>query len=142
MPETTTPLCQLIKPSHVKRVVQVFYSRLLQHPTLGQFFQHIENFEEHEQRIADFWWITMGGQPEPRPKIDMIGKHLPLGITENDLGIWLTIFRETVAQHIDPVAAEIWINNAEQIAQRIRQLVIQQQGPGIPISKPESDYPG
>ena len=119
----------------IARVIRAFYGRLTVHPQLGHFFEGIENFSEHEQRIIDFWFMAMGGKPEPAPtpKIDMIGKHFPLGITEEDLQIWLALFTETLAQEITDEKARYWLDKAMTIAARLKQIVIDHQAAGVQL---------
>ena len=133
MSDLTPPLCQQISYPQVKQVVHDFYQQLVEHPQLGAFFKPVEDFTAHEQRISDFWWIIMGGKPEPRPQIDMIGKHMPLGIEETDLDLWLSIFEQTLNTSLDEVTATEWMNRAEQIAQRLRQMINYGKSLGIQI---------
>ena len=128
----------MISYTDVSQVVHLFYAQLLEHPQLSHFFQNIENFSSHEQRISDFWWLVLGGRLDQKPDIDMIGKHMPLGIENKDLEIWLAIFTQTLQQSLTPAAASLWLNKVELIASRLRQIVIQQKPSGIQITETKS----
>ncbi len=121
--------------AEIKNVIHVFYEKLLQHPQLASFFQHIDDFAEHEKRIADFWWISMGGQLQQPPKINMLGKHLPLAIKQADLEIWLALFSETLEQQLAENKASYWLDKVMIIAARLQQVVINKQPIGVQIKE-------
>jgi len=121
----------------IRLVVHAFYNKLLTHSDLGHFFSHIDDFAEHEQRIVDFWWISMGGKLDEPPKIDMIGKHFPLGIKESDLQQWLALFSETLQEQLDGPQGLLWMDKVLLIAARLKQIVIDNQAMGVQISEPK-----
>ena len=121
----------------IHRVVQAFYKKVLNHPELGLFFSHIDDFAVHEQRIVDFWWISMGGKLDDPPKIDMIGKHFPLGIKETDLQQWLVLFSETLGEQLDGPKGLLWMDKVLLIAARLKQIVVDNQAVGVQISEPK-----
>jgi len=121
----------------IRTVVRAFYEKLMKHSELGAFFSHIDDFNEHEQRIVDFWWMSMGGKLEQPPKIDMIGKHFPLGIKENDLQEWLALFSQTLGENLEEAKAVIWMDKVMTIAARLKQIVINNQMMGVQIEEPK-----
>lgn len=121
--------------AEIENVIHAFYKKVIEHPQLGHFFAHIENFAEHEKRIADFWWISMGGRLEQPPKIDMIGKHFPLGIQQADLEVWLALFSETLEQQLPQSKAFFWMDKVLIIAARLKQIVIENQAMGVQIKE-------
>lgn len=118
-------------------VVSAFYKKIMKHPQLAHFFEHIENFAEHEQRIVDFWWVSMGGKLEKPPKIDMIGKHFTLGIKDEDLQVWLVLFSETLQAELSEAKGKYWMDKVLTIAARLKQIVIDHQGLGVQLGEPE-----
>lgn len=119
-------------------VINAFYGKLKNHPQLGHFFEHLGDFAEHEQRIIDFWWVSMGGELEQPPKIDMIGKHFTLGIEASDLEVWLALFSETLEEKLSGDKARYWMDKVLTIAARLKQIVIDHQGLGIQMKGPEN----
>jgi len=117
----------------IENVIHVFYEKVIHHSKLGHFFEHLDDFAEHEKRIVDFWWISMGGKLEHAPKIDMMGKHFPLGIKQDDLEIWLALFSETLEQQLEDKKALFWMHKVMTIAARLKQIVIDNQTMGIQI---------
>ncbi|VAW63185.1 hypothetical protein MNBD_GAMMA08-2646 [hydrothermal vent metagenome] len=117
----------------IENVIHVFYEKVMQHPQLGHFFARLENFAEHEKRIVDFWWISMGGKLEHPPKIDMIGKHIPLDIKQADLETWLALFSETLQQQLAEDKACYWMDKVRVIAARLKQIIIDKQPLGVQI---------
>ena len=138
MSKQASSLAEQIGQAKMRQVIHAFYSKLTHHPQLGTFFSDIDDFDTHEQRITDFWWLAMGGQLEKptEPKINMIGKHFPLGINQEDLELWLVIFSETLGENLDEQLAAQWMDKALQIGARLKQIVIDHQPPGITIGKP------
>jgi hemoglobin len=131
---TLQPLCDRIGRESVERVVHAFYERIRRDSEIGHFFAGIEDFSAHEARIVDFWWIAMGGRVENPPDIDMIGKHMPLGITEEALVTWLSLFRATLAEELDGDLAGQWYQMANAIAARLLQFVVRG---SPPVLRPE-----
>lgn len=117
-------------------VINAFYQKATQHPQIGHFFSHIEDFAEHEKRIIDFWFISMGGKLEQPPKIDMIGKHFALGIQDVDLQTWLSLFSETLGEQLSDAKARFWMDKVMTIAARMKQIIIDHQAMGVQI-KPD-----
>lgn len=136
MSNSSPPMCEQIGRDNIQRVVHRFYAKLIQHPRLGHFFQSIEDFDSHESRIADFWWLALGGQLDQPPKIDMIGKHFPLGIKDEDLEAWLVILGQTLGEELDEQQAHFWMDKALQIGARIKQIVIDHHPMGVPVQQP------
>ena len=118
-------------------VIERFYARLMEDDLLAKFFVHIEDFSTHQQRITDFWWQALGGQLEQPLRIDMIGKHITLGIQDEHLQRWLEVFRDTLASELEEPLAAQWMDRAIQVGARLKQIVIDHQSP-IPVmtSKP------
>lgn len=118
-------------------VISDFYEKVMEHPQLSHFFDHIDDFAEHEQRIVDFWWVSMGGKLDTPPKIDMVGKHFSLGIKAEDLEVWLALFSETLQEHLDGPKGKYWMDKALTIAARLKQVVIDHQGLGVQLNEPK-----
>ncbi len=133
MPQNQTPLCEIINYRQVEHVVHAFYEKLINHAELGHFFKQIDDFDKHKKRISDFWWLTMGGKLDSPPRIDMIGKHFPLGIKQENLETWLAIFSETLGEELDEEAAKVWMDKALHIGAHIKQIVIDHKPMGIQI---------
>jgi hemoglobin len=129
------PLPNHLTYAQVEEVIRAFYQRLLAHPQLGGYFAGIEDFTSHEKRIADFWWLALGGRLPQPPKIDMINKHMSLGISGDDLRIWLSILSSTLEQKLTIDQAKHWQSKAQQIGARLEHIVIQKQAGGISISE-------
>lgn len=121
----------------VHRVVQQFYLKARQHPVISHYFAGIEDFHLHEEKITAFWWIALGGKitdlPGAAPAFDMINKHLALGILEADLGIWLSLFEQTLFENIEESLASEWLTKVHEIARHLKALVIDGEAMGLQI---------
>lgn len=111
------PLCQHIDRDTVRSVVHEFYRCLRTDNTLLAYFTHIDNWQEHESHIADFWWGVMGGTVEnPRPNA-MAAGHKNLHFGPGELDRWLALFYQTLQQSLPQDAAEQWSRLAHQLGQ-------------------------
>lgn len=118
------PICELIGRERVDAVVQAFYAKLRQHPDLKHYFAHIPDFAEHEARIADFWWIAMGGKVEKRHAVDMVRRHQPLGLDEQAFAQWLAVFDETTREHLPAELADAWLRMAQAIGTNLKRILL------------------
>ncbi|MDH5392789.1 MAG: group III truncated hemoglobin [Gammaproteobacteria bacterium] len=121
----------------VHRVIQKFYLKARQHAVIAHHFEAIDDFSSHEEKITAFWWLALGGNladlPHGAAAIDMINKHMALGITENDLNIWLSLFEQTLAEEITPELASAWQTKLHGIASHVKALLIEGKPGGIQI---------
>jgi len=134
----TPLLCQQISFAQVQKVVHSFYERLQADAQLSHFFKHIADFSQHEHRISCFWWMSMGGKLHTPPSIDMINKHMPLGIGSDDLQRWLQLFETTLNEQLPPASAQAWFEKALQISQRVQAIVIDKKNRGLQISEADT----
>ncbi|MEJ2685830.1 MAG: group III truncated hemoglobin [Gammaproteobacteria bacterium] len=118
-PRRLQPLCDRIGRERVETVVARFYDRLETDPRLGRYFSAIPDLEAHRRRIADFWWIAMGGRLAAPPEVDMVGAHRPLGLSTEDFSHWLALFDETVHRFLPADLADQWLLMAKAVAQRL-----------------------
>lgn len=118
------PLCELIGRERVDAVVHAFYTKLREHADLKRYFAHIPDFAEHEARIADFWWIAMGGKVENRHAVDMVRRHHPLGLDEQAFAQWLAVFDETTHEHLPADLADAWMRMAQAIGANLKRILL------------------
>ncbi|MEJ2643771.1 MAG: group III truncated hemoglobin [Gammaproteobacteria bacterium] len=118
-PRRLLPLCDRIGRDRVEAVVARFYDRLEADPRLGGYFASIPDLAAHRHRIADFWWIAMGGRLAVPPQVDMTGAHRPLGLNSEDFIRWLVLFDETVHRYLPADLADQWLQMAQAVAQRL-----------------------
>ena len=130
------PLCEKIGRERIEQQIHRFYQKLQVDPEMKGFFEHIPDFTAHEKRISDFWWTAMGGRLDNPPQIDMVGKHMPLGIQDHHIDKWLAYFKQTLNEVMEPELADAWYLMAEGIALRLRQIVVQGEMPGVQFRRP------
>lgn len=129
------PLCEKIGRERIEQQVHAFYVKLRAHPDLGQYFDGIDDFTAHEARIADFWWQAMGGRLDSPPQVDMVGTHVRLGVSADDVTVWLSIFKETLLDTMEEELANSWYLLAEGIGMRLQQVVSGQSEFMVPRSR-------
>ena len=118
------PLCDKITREQVAHVVGTFYVKLRVDPELQHFFAHIPDFTAHQAHIADFWWIAMGGHVAGHLPFDMIGRHLPLRLSENHIFRWLELFRATLLEQLPQELAEQWFQMAQGIGKNLTRILL------------------
>ena len=123
-PRKLEPLCGKIGRDNVNLVIHKFYEKLRLHPELKTFFIHIKDFEAHETHVADFWWVAMGGRIGDHRPFDMVGRHLPLGLSEASIAQWLDLFHATLLEHLPPALAGQWFQMALGIGANMKRLVL------------------
>lgn len=125
-PRKLEPLCGKIGRDNVDLVIREFYEKLRRHPELKSFFAHIQGFEAHEAHVADFWWVAMGGRIGEHRPFNMVGRHLPLGLNENAITLWLDLFHAILLEHLPQEQAEQWFQMAQGIGANMKRLVLPQ----------------
>jgi len=118
------PLCDKIGYDRVVAVIHDFYERLRADPDLGPFFSPIPDHAAHEERVIAYWWLAMGGRMAEPPVVDMVGRHANLGMTEALLQRWLTLFGETLDDHLEPELADQWRQMAQAVGGKLRGQVM------------------
>jgi Truncated hemoglobins len=104
----------------IAAIVDDFYGRVQQHPTLSKPFSIVKDWDEHKRHLAHFWWISLGG-PTYRPdKYRVADKHVPLGITAELVDDWLALFQATLRDHLPDELVEPWLVRARSMGESIR----------------------
>lgn len=114
------PVHPSITAKQIFTLVENFYARVRDDKTLGPIFnKRLEGeWEPHLDKMKCFWRSVLlrtgeyKGQPVPI--------HLRLKEARSeDFQVWLSLFRETVAEIFEPDAAPLVIAAAERIAQSL-----------------------
>lgn len=90
------------------RVVGDFYSRVREDSMLKEPFSSVVDWEEHVRRLTHFWWIRFGGKAYLFSHYDPVSKHFYAGFNQEFLDRWLSLFRQTLENHLKPEQAELW----------------------------------
>jgi hemoglobin len=104
-----------INEEMIRTLVHAFYARVRGDELIGPVFEaRIADWAPHLERMCAFWSsvILMTGRYHGQP----MQKHLPLPIEADHFDRWLQLFRETARHVCPPIAAEHFINKAENIA--------------------------
>jgi len=104
-----------INEEMIRTLVHAFYARVRGDELIGPVFEaRIKDWTPHLERMCAFWSsvILMTGRYHGQP----MQKHLPLPIEADHFDRWLQLFRETARHVCPPIAAEHFINKAENIA--------------------------
>lgn len=113
------------------QLLKFFYADVRQHREIAPIFAaHIQDWPAHLEKIADFWSGATGGPVVYRGAMPL--KHMPLGLEERHFQAWLGLWARHCRAHLSPVEAEELIAVAENIGQRLRQIVAFGAPPGNP----------
>lgn len=87
----------------IAQVVEAFYKKATLDVLIGYHFRDIKDFNSHLPRINSFWEIQLLGKPSSSidPPLDIIRSHLPLKIKPGEVGRWIKLFKETLAENKD-----------------------------------------
>ncbi|MBV8656361.1 MAG: group III truncated hemoglobin [Burkholderiales bacterium] len=103
----------------VTQVVDDFYARVRQHPTLAGPFGRVTDWPAHLAHLTHFWWVTLGGKRYLDYRYNVPERHGAAGFTPALLDDWLTLFRQVVNAHLPPELADAWLARAERIGQSL-----------------------
>ncbi len=110
-------------------LLRFFYADVRQHATLAPLFAaHIDDWPAHLEKIADFWSGATGGPALYRGAMPL--KHMPLGLDERHFSAWLDLWSRHCRAHLGAAESEELVALAENIGQRLRQIV------GVPSAAP------
>jgi hemoglobin len=104
----------------IQAVIDSFYDRIRDHPTLGGFFAEVKDWDELKQRIGHFWWIDLGGERYREDIYNPHAVHRHLQIPPDLIDDWLTLFAANLEDNLPVVAADAWLGRATTMAEWIR----------------------
>lgn len=126
----------------VAAVVDLFYNRIQEHPTLAAPFKMVDDWVAHKAILTHFWWGTLGGERYLDYSYRVAWKHEEAGFTPALLVEWLALFRQTIHESVaDQRLANGWIERAERIGESLTYMHEISQRGGIarrstPLFKP------
>ncbi|MCH7412725.1 group III truncated hemoglobin [Belliella sp. R4-6] len=90
----------------VSCLVRTFYSKIRIHASLGPIFNGIvEDWEEHLERLTDFWEMVLlqtgpgAGKFNPVPVHKAVDKKVDHSIEQKHFGNWLELWFETLDEN-------------------------------------------
>lgn len=113
-----------ISEAEIDRVVAAFYARIRHHPMLGPVFAvHVENWPEHEAKIARFWKGSILHQPgyDGSP---MVAHRAAGNVKPGMFSVWLGLFDQVLRDELAPATAEAWSALAHKIGTSLRAGVV------------------
>lgn len=128
-----------LDPAALTVLVNRFYDKVRRDPVLGPVFNAaVHDWDEHEQRLVSFWAsvVLRAGSYRGNP----MGVHRALdGIHAEHFDIWLTLWRQTAGELLEPAAAAMMIKHAERIGTSLR--LGMGIGSGRPLGLPIRNHP-
>ena len=110
-------------PTHaeLRALVDAFYARVRADARLGPIFDtHVADWEEHSERLTDFWSSLMLGSG--RYKGNPFRMHQPF---KHDLDValfdrWLALWTEATAERFPPELAAEFQRKAQRVAESLK----------------------
>ena len=118
-PSERISLAEKIGRDAVNLVVDDFYNQIQTHPSLSQPFSVVTSWDKHKDKIADFWWVVLGGQPNSSYKYDPVSKHFTAGFNDDLLSDWKELFVKVLTAHLAPNLAKEWQARVELIGENL-----------------------
>lgn len=109
------PLAHQIGREAIDQVVDDFYNRIQKHPSLSKPFSIVNHWKDHKEKIAEFWWVVLGGAPRNSYKYDPVSKHFSAGFTQALLDDWKALFFEVLSAYLPLDLAQAWQSRVELI---------------------------
>lgn len=53
---TPVPVAELLGRKQIDLIVDDFYNRIQNHPTLAKPFSNVHDWPTHKEKITEFWW--------------------------------------------------------------------------------------
>ncbi len=101
----------------IESVVRDFYSRVQKDPILSEPFRSVQNWPQHLQRLTHFWWIRFGGKPYLQTNYNPVLKHFQSGFNRDLLARWLSIFQQTLQDHLQADQIALWSTATQMMGQ-------------------------
>ena len=114
-----TSIAELLGREQIELVVSDFYNRIQIHPTLAKPFSNVHDWPTHKAKIAEFWWVVLGGKPKFSYKYDPVGKHLAAGFNAELLTDWKSLFKNVLEAHLDREMSSKWYSRVEIIGDNL-----------------------
>jgi len=108
--------------ARIRRVVDDFYDRIQRHPKLAVPFGIVEDWPSHKARLTHFWWLSLGGEAYAPYAYRVGAKHATVGISNELIDEWLTLFRVTLDEHLPKALADAWFQRASRMGDSLRML--------------------
>lgn len=83
----------ILDDKDLKKLVDIFYDRVLQDDDLKPFFQKI-NFETHIPKMVQFWSFAIFETPGYTTNLFQVHQHMPLQKVQ--FSAWLGLFNQTI----------------------------------------------
>ncbi|WP_397392808.1 hypothetical protein [Polynucleobacter sp.] len=118
-PSNRISIADHLGKNKINEVVIDFYSRIQRHHSLAAPFSSVHDWVTHEEKISDFWWVVLGGQPQTSHRYDPVGKHFAAGFNASLLEDWKQLFKEVLLSHLDEQMTEKWFSRVQIIGDNL-----------------------
>lgn len=103
--------------NEIYAVVDKFYRRVSEHPSLQVPFQSVHDWPEHIDRMTQFWWLRFGGKPYMYSQYNPIHKHFHAGFNKEYLSYWLELFHQVLDEELNKEQVLLWKDLSSQMGQ-------------------------
>lgn len=98
----------------IEKIIHEFYDIAKSDIMIGYHFRHIHNFDEHLERIIEFWCIQFGLSAKSLT-FNLKQSHDYLKIKSAELNRWVLLFREVLNKNLSKENQVEWLHKVEKI---------------------------
>ncbi len=110
-----------VTEQQISDLVQLFYGRARQHPTLGPVFNTVvDNWDHHLQIVQNFWSHVLLGTDRYKGHPYPVHANMPVPLQYGHFDDWLALFREAARETLPEEAASKAIERAEHMSKSFR----------------------
>ena len=88
-------------------------------PMLSVPFSSVQNWSFHIERLTNFWWWRLGGEPYLTEHYNPIMKHFHAGFNADFLKHWLELFDSALGKNLSDEQQATWKELADQMGEML-----------------------
>ncbi|HEX7381264.1 MAG TPA: hypothetical protein VF265_03820 [Nevskiaceae bacterium] len=116
------PLATRIGRAGVEAAVHAFYTAVRRHAALGPVFGRVVDWDDHEARMALFWWTALGGRPYSSYCSTAVPRDAAVRIPAGLVGDWERLLHDAIRRELAPAPADEWIARTGPVVAALRRM--------------------
>lgn len=121
-PRSPQALAERIGRVGVQAAVHDFYAAVREHPSLAGAFARVTDWDDHEARMALFWWAALDGRPYSSVCATAVPRDAAVRIPAALVNDWERLLHAAIRGRLAPGLAEAWIARAGTVVATLRRV--------------------
>lgn len=116
----------MIPEKYIEDITTDFYELAIKDILIGYHFRHIDDFDTHIPRIAQFWNLQINGKISNRSLLPfrLLEVHQPLKLNRGEIFRWKKLFESVLDKYcrenkINTAQKGLWISKINLFANRL-----------------------